>query len=720
MPFAEHAEGMVFLCHSYFHFPHLHVIIESVTKPSKRLETKLSMQNLLVILAVFVAAAAIIAVLFWRIKPQAAPSTDALDKRLAGEAKRAEILQSKIDANETALRSALAGASASNATAEAAKEQAANADANLKQTKNDLALLQVKHSKVEPDVATATAQREAAENARAETTQRYGDLMTRYASLQGDVNALTEKATKAEKDAASAKSEANAIRERAEIAEARSADATTCLAALNVEIGETKSLLAEVATKYEAVEKAQNNLGQRHTALLQEHNGLQADFVVTTGQASSAQTDLENRRLQIDGMSCTIETLQTDLLEERAKLNQALAKQQSNEDAIHQFENISQNILKGVLGDAKREIAELAANLHKTGSEELSRHAEKVALTLEPIQTQLHAYNEAVKDFQVGSLESHISLKEQLTKLHETERNLGDQARALTTALSSTPKYKGTYGELALERLMEHAGLQEGPHYEKQARRNTEDGLKIPDMVVKMPGNQKVIVDAKAVMGAYVAAQETLDDTERNILLKKHCENVRARVVELSAKNYFADHTDAIELVVLFLPAEPLYVAAVENDHGLADFALSRNVIICGPSLLIMLLKSASQLWRRASIEEEAQKIKNCGDAIYDAACSFIQRYADLGTKIEQLEKAYNEAAGTLNGNLIPKGRNMGKFASMANSKEVKEIDQLKDSIKPFSSPEAKKLLAVGTEKLPGLSLGEFQTAELTLSVGDE
>ena len=552
------------------------------------------MQTFPIILAVLLSAGAIIGILLWRLKPQVAPSTDALEKRIHEETKRSEALQAKLDAKEAALRIAEANEAVANATTEAAKTQVANADANLKQTKDDLAVLQVKH------------------------------------------------------------------------------------------------------------------------------NGLQADFVAVTRQDSSGQADLANRRLQIDGMGRTIETLQQNLLEERAKLNQALAKQQSNEDAVHQFENISQSILKDVLGEAKREIAEMTTNLQKTGSEELGRHAEKVALTLEPIQQQLHAYDEAVKSFQIGSIESHVSLKEQLSRLHETERNLGDQARALTTALSSTPKYKGTYGELALERLMEHAGLQEGPHYEKQARRNTEDGLKIPDMVVKMPGNQKVIVDAKAVMGAYVAAQEAQDDTERNALLKKHCDNVRSRVIDLSAKNYFADHPDAVELVVLFLPAEPLYVAAVENDHGLADFALSRNVIICGPSLLIMLLKSASQLWRRASIEEEAQKIKICGDAIYEAACLFIQKYAELGRKIEQLETAYNDTAGTLNGNLIPKGRSMGKFSAMSSSKEVKEIDKLKDGIKPFSSPEAKKLFATGTEKLPGLSLGEFETAELTFAAGDE
>jgi DNA recombination protein RmuC len=475
-----------------------------------------------------------------------------------------------------------------------------------------------------------------------------------------------------------------------------------------------RALQAKVAEANARVSVAERNAEQAKEDL----RALRSEYNVATDQAATAKADVEHKRMQIDGMSRTIEALDRNLTEDRAKLNRALAEQQSAGDAARQFENISQSLLKGVLEEAKRGVGELAANLQKTSGDELSKHAEKVARTLEPLQTKLSAYDEAVRNFQNRSLESHVSLKEQLSRLQEAERSLHKQAEALTTALSSTPKYKGTYGELALERLMEHAGLQEGPHYEKQARRNTEDGLKIPDMVVKMPGNQKVIVDAKAVMDAYVAAQQTQDDSERNVLLKKHCENVRSRVIDLSAKNYFVDHSDAVELVVLFLPAENLYVAAVENDHGLADFALSRNVIICGPSLLIMLLKSANQLWRRASIEEEAQKIKECGDAIYTAACLFIERYAKLGTKIQQLEEAYNEAAGTLNGNLIPKGRSMGKFAAVASNKEVEDVSLLREDIRPFSSPEAKKLLAT-TPKLSGLVVGD-ETAELTFAAGDE
>ena len=310
-------------------------------------------------------------------------------------------------------------ASAANATAEAAKTQAANSDASSKQAKNDLMVLQSKYSESEPLIATAKEQKKAAEDARIEVTHRHTELTTRHATLQTDANLILERATRAEKDAAAAKSEVEAVRQSAKNSDARLSDATTNLACLNVDVGKLQSLLAKATAHREEAEEAKIDLEQRLITALQKYDVLQSDFNAATGRDSAAQADVEHKRIQIDGMSRTIETLEKNLTDEKAKLNQALAKQQSSEDAIRQFENISQAILKDVLDEAKRGVSELAATLQKTGGEELSRHAEKVALTLEPLQAQLHAYDEAVKSFQVGSLESHVSLKEQLSRLQE-------------------------------------------------------------------------------------------------------------------------------------------------------------------------------------------------------------------------------------------------------------------------------------------------------------
>ena len=628
------------------------------------------MQNIPVILSVFAAAAAIVVVLFWRLKPLPAGDVEALNKRVLEEAEKARTLQTKLDEMQDTWRVAEATAAAAKATADAANESVGRADRREKEAVLGLTHWQSKYTDIEPLLATANAQKVAAEAAKIESVRLYDDLMTRHNHLQA-------------------------------------------------QFGEFKPAVAKATAEKEAAETAWKNLEQQLDAVSQKNDTLLVDLTTAVERAATAEKDSTNAREYIQTMNLVIETLTVDRDEAKRDLVKAVAKQQSDENATRQFEVISQAVLKETLADAKRGVAELALSIQQSGKTELEKHVSAVAHTLEPLQNKLAAYDAAVESLKRGSQENYGSLKEQINKLQETERSLHDQARALTNALSSSPKVKGNYGEMILKQLVEFVGMQEKYHFEPQASRDTDEGRKIPDLVVSLPGGQRVLVDAKAVMSACVEAHQTQNDEHRAILLKKHCDNVRSRVIDLSSKNYFEDHANAVEAVVLFLPAENLYAAALENDPELTEFAMKRNIIICGPNSLMMLLKVANQLWRRDSIEEEAQKIKECGDGIYKAACLFLERYSRLGTKIQQLEEAYNEAAGTLNGNLIPKGRSMSRLTAVASSKEVEEIAVLKEDVRPFSSPEAKRMLTA-TNRLPGLILGEFETAELVFATGEE
>ena len=585
------------------------------------------MQSIPVILAVFLAATAIIAVLLWRVKPQPITNTEAHDKRITEETERARALQTKLDACEIEMRGALAAAASSQATAEAANAKAAAAEMNAHQVKANLTTLQRDYSEVEPKVATATAQKKAAEDARAEVVQR-----------------LTE--------------------------------------------------------------------------LEASHKALQAEHKLSVAQAATALNEADNTHTRNGEILAAYEIKVQELAQASKELTDSLAKQKADEAASNQFRVISQTVLKETMEEAKRGVEELASAFQKSSGAELDKHADKITRTLEPLQAQLTAYDAAVESLKKGTQENYGSLREQLSELQKTERSLHDQAKALTTALSASPKVKGTYGEMILKQLVEFVGMQEKCHFETQASRDTEEGRKIPDLVVSLPGGQKVLVDAKAVMDACVEAQRTQDDNQRGVLLKKHCDNVRSRVADLSSKNYFADHQDAVEAVVLFLPAENLYATAMENDPGLTEYAMGKSIILCGPNSLMLLLKVSNQLWRRAAVEKEVRDIRDCGERIYKAACDFVEKFSGIGKKIQSLETEYNSAIGTFEGRLLPAARRMSAFDSVAGSKELVEIEPVKDSVREFK--EATKQLASATPKLPGLSLGGFETAELTFTAGDE
>ena len=625
------------------------------------------LQNLPVILAIFLAVGAIIGVMLWRIKPPAPIDTEPFDKRIAEEIQRCQTLQTKLDAHETDLRTAVANAASAKATMEAANSRAVIAEQGLDSVKMECNSLQAKLNQAQPLVATAVAEKDAAETAKLELSRNYNELVAKHNTLQTKLN-----------DIEPAVAKANAEKEAAEI--------------------------------------ARENVEHHLHALTQKNDSLLADYKKTIEQASASKTDADHLRMQIDGMSRTIETLEASLTEERANLAISLAKQQSDENAARQFESISQAILKETLEQAKVGVGELTATFQKSSNAELEKHAEKITRTLEPLQAQLIAYDAAVESLKKGTQENYGSLREQLSELQKTERSLHEQAKALTSALSASPKVKGCYGEMILKQLVEFVGMQEKCHFETQAMRETEEGRKIPDLVVDLPGGQKVLVDSKAVMDACVEAQLAQDDVQRALLLKKHCDNVRSRIVDLSSKNYFVDHQDAVEAVVLFLPAENLYATAMENDPGLTEFAMSRNIILCGPNSLMLLLKVSNQLWHRAAVEKEVKDIKDCGEKIYKSACDFVEKFASVGKKIQSLETEYNSAVGTLEGRLLPAGKRMSAFESIANNQDLGEVEPVKDNVREFK--EVTRQLAASTPKLLDLIIGD-ETAELVFATGD-
>ena len=675
------------------------------------------MQSLPVILAVLLSAAAIIAVLFWRIKPQVAPDTVALDKRVLEEVKRADLLQAKLDADEAAVRDALTAAATAKATTEAANIRASTAETLSNQARCDLEVLQIKYNEAQPSIAAAIEQKKAAEDARTKTTQDYANLTTHNTALQNKGSLLLERATKAEKDAASAKAEADALRGRVEVADTKQSVATADIANLNVELNKVNSSLAKVAAQYEDAKKANTDLSERLVTHTIKFNTLTDDHKLAVERAATAESKAENTHIRNGEILAAYEAIAKELDAAKRELVEAAAKQQSNEDAARQFENISQSILKDVLHDAKSEMEDLATMLQKSSNAGLEKHAEKVAQTLEPLQAKLLAYDAAVESLKKGTQENYGSLREQLSELQRTERLLHDEAKALTFALSSSPKVKGNYGEIILKQLVEFVGMQDKCHFETQASRETEEGRKIPDLVVSLPGGQKVLVDSKAVMDACVEAQTSQELPQRTLLLKKHCDNVRSRIVDLSSKNYFADHQDAVEAVVLFLPAENLYATAMENDAGLTEFAMGKSIILCGPNSLMLLLKVSNQLWRRAAVEKEVKDIQDCGEKIYKAACDFVEKFGGIGKKIQSLEAEYNSAVGTFEGRLLPAGRRMSGFVSISGNKEIAELEPVKDNVREFK--EATKQLAVGTPKLLDLIIGD-ETAELEFPVGDK
>ena len=398
------------------------------------------------------------------------------------------------------------------------------------------------------------------------------------------------------------------------------------------------------------------------------------------------------------------DTAQVELETTRRQLSSALAKQEADDTAARRFEGLGQKVLNEAL--------EKAAKTFKEGSgEELGRHAEAVAKTLEPLQQKLEAYDKAVEELKKNSSEAYGGLTKQLELLSDAERSLHDQAQALTTALSSKPKMRGMFGEITLRRIVEFAGMLPHCHFEEQLGKDTDQGRKIPDLAIDMPEGQRLIVDAKAVMDAYVRALETTDDVERAALIKQHCQNVRARIVDLASKDYAAEF-GAVDAIILFLPGDSLYLAALEHDVDLMEFAIKYRVTLSCPSQLLYMLHNARHVWRRVQVAEEAELIKDLARQIYKSGRDFTVKYGAIGKRIESLIGAFNDGAATLDTTLMRAGQKMNALGSMSDTDEMPDVLTIVEGPRVLKSREARAAIASVDGPLALLELAAADVVE--------
>ncbi len=433
---------------------------------------------------------------------------------------------------------------------------------------------------------------------------------------------------------------------------------------------------------------------QAHEATLERVNKLLADKISTLENTSRslgvAQEQYRHHQEQCHQLQAELEQVRTQLHVKTNQLLEANARLQMEEQAAASFEAIGGRLLRDTLEQAKTRIEDMTQSLTQTSSQELQKHAAQVAESLKPLQDQLHQYDLAIEGFKTSSHDLFGQVKQQMSGLQETEKALHIQAQSLTNALSAGPKVRGNYGEMVLKRIAEHAGMLDRCHFDEQEAEQTAEGRRIPDMIFKLPGNQEVVVDAKAVMNACQLAQEATSHEERTIHLTQHCKNVKGRVDDLHSKKYASNRGNRIEAVVLFLPAEHLYATAMENDPELTDYAMKKGIIICGPNTLMILLKTANHLWKQASIEEEAQKVAKLGAEMYHTTCNFLTNYMRFGEKIKQLTDAYNTAGGTLDGTLILKGRELGKMKSIGAQEEIADFSRVEAVVRSYRSVESK------------------------------
>lgn len=281
---------------------------------------------------------------------------------------------------------------------------------------------------------------------------------------------------------------------------------------------------------------------------------------------------------------------------------------------------------------------------------------------LKPVSDTLVRYEKGLSDMRAEQQKSRGELQGQIGALAQSTHAVREEAQKLATALRAGPKTRGRWGEEQLRNVVEMAGMNAYVDFEEQASHADGDRLKQPDMVVRLPGGRVIAVDSKVSLGAYLDAVDAEADEARAQHLVRHADDLWSHVKSLSKKDYAASLRDSLDYVIMFVPGENYFSAALEARPGLYQDAFDRKILIATPTILIAMLKSAALNWRQEKMTENANAVAAMAKDLYDSLRVMGANMAGLGKALEGTVKKYNAAIGGLEQRVMPRARKFAEY----------------------------------------------------------
>jgi DNA recombination protein RmuC len=324
-----------------------------------------------------------------------------------------------------------------------------------------------------------------------------------------------------------------------------------------------------------------------------------------------------------------------------------------------------------VLSKAQEEFLKTAAE--RFGNAERA-NKEAVRSMLEPVNQRLKSYEEQVAALEAKRVDSFGQLTGLIENMRAGQEAIRMEAARLGNSLTNAPKARGRWGERALQNVLEQCGLSEHTDFHLERSIDTDEGRLRPDAIINVPGQKKLVIDAKVSLNAYQQAFEADNDEARSRALDAHAKSMRGHVQQLSAKSYQSQFEDTPDYVIMFVPGEHFVAAALEHDPALWDFAFERRVLLATPTNLVAICRTVAQVWRQDGLAREAQEIGRMGAELYSRLETAAQHLKRVGGGLESAVNNYNKFVGSFERNVLSSGRRLAEKGVEIGKSEIPEV----------------------------------------------
>jgi DNA recombination protein RmuC len=427
-------------------------------------------------------------------------------------------------------------------------------------------------------------------------------------------------------------------------------------------------------------------LGNRGVAQMRsERDTREADFKRAIVDLAGA----EERAKEVAPLRDQLQTMRDERDSARLQQTELRAKADAFEERLAEFKaareamaNQFSDVAGKLLGEAQRAFLERAdARFHQAGE----KNEEKLKSLLQPVEATLKRYEEGLSQVEKDRVGSYQALREAVTLLHTGHTQVRDETAKLVNALRASPKARGRWGEQSLRNVLEQAGLSQFADFETEVSVDTADGRLRPDVVVRMPGGRKLIIDAKCSLNAFLDASEAVDDTSRVAHLQAHASAIRRHAEQLGSKNYWAQFGDAADYVILYIPGEHFLTAALEQDDALWEWAFERRVLLATPTNLVAIARTVASVWRQERLAEEAAEIARLGKELHSRLATMGSHVARMGRNLEAATGAYNAMVGSLESQVMTQAKRFEALEVSSGEKEIEALPMIEAAPRPLT-----------------------------------